>query len=246
VGGERPVNRPVRRALVLQHIGCEPPGVYEDVLVERGVEIVRIELDEGGALEPWNGFDLTIVMGGPMGAYELEAHPWLCGEIAAIGDAARAGHPVWGVCLGAQILAASLGAVVHAGPVPEVGVLPVSLTAAGIADVVFGAMPVQLPVLQWHGDTFELPAGATLLATSPAYAHQAFRFERSYALQFHLEVSRTMASEWAEVPAYREALDRVLGEGSWPHLRGALEASVDEMSTRARTLFERWLDHVVR
>ena len=145
------------------------------------------------ALPDWREFAGTIVMGGPMGAYEEEAHPWLVEEKRAIRAAAQADHPVWGVCLGAQLLASALGAAVYPGPEAEVGLLPVELTAAAADDPVFGDAPARFPTLQWHGDTFDLPEGATLLASSPAYRNQAFVFERAYGLQFHLEVSPELA-----------------------------------------------------
>ena len=116
------------RVLVLQHIACEPPGVYEDVLLERGASIHRVELDEGESLPARRGFDAIVAMGGPMSATDDSTLPWLTGEKQLIGDAVRAGTPFWGVCLGVQLLAASLGARVYTGPEPEVGLLPVEIT----------------------------------------------------------------------------------------------------------------------
>jgi GMP synthase (glutamine-hydrolysing) len=231
------------KVLVLQHIACEPPGVYEDVLRDRGVTIERVELDDGDPLPDWRQFDAAIAMGGPMGAGDDEDLPWLAGERQAIHDAVHAGLPFWGVCLGAQLLAASLGARVFSGPAPEVGVLPVTLTQAARDDPVFAEAPHALPTLQWHGDTFDLPAGAQLLATSPAYANQAFRWGRAaYGLQFHLEVSTEMAAEWREVPAYAEALERMLGPGAFERLSEELAGRSGEMRVHARRIFERWLD----
>ena len=143
--------------LVLQHIECEPPAAFEDELCSRGLDLVRVELDEGDSLPDWREFAATIVMGGPMGAYEEDAHPWLVEEKRQIGEAARAGHPVWGVCLGAQLLAGALGARVYPGHEPEVGLLPVELTATAAEDPVFNGAPSQFPTLQWHGDSFDLP-----------------------------------------------------------------------------------------
>ncbi len=145
--------------LVLQHIACEPPGVFEDVLVERGARVHRVELDEGEALPDWRGFDAIIAMGGPMSATDDAELPWLTEEKRLIAAAARSGMPFWGVCLGVQLLAASLGAHVYRGPEPEVGLLPVEITADGRADPVFANVPDGLVTLQWHGDTFDLPEG---------------------------------------------------------------------------------------
>jgi GMP synthase-like glutamine amidotransferase len=229
--------------LVLQHIACEPPGVYEDVLVERCATIQRVELDEGEPLPDWRDFAAIVAMGGPMSVNDEDALPWLRSEKAFIADAVRAGTPIFGACLGVQLLAVSLGGEVHAGAAPEVGLLPVFLTEAAIDDPVFADLPRELLTLQWHGDTFSLPEGAVLLAGSPAYGNQAFRWGRSaYGVQFHLELSREMAEEWTRVPAYAEALERVLGPGAETALVDALAAHADELRAHGRLMFERWLD----
>ncbi len=155
----------------------------------------------------------------------------------------RAGTPYWGACLGVQLLAASLGARVYAGQAPEVGVLPVTLTAEGRADPVFRSLPESFPTLQWHGDTFDLPDGATLLASSPAYPNQAFRYgQRAYGVQFHVEVSEPMAAEWGRVPAYTEYADRVLGPGGIDRLMADFRAEQERMRSHARTMFEAWVE----
>jgi GMP synthase (glutamine-hydrolysing) len=228
--------------LVLQHIACEPPGVYEDVLHERGATIHRVELDEGDPLPDWRDFDAIVAMGGPMGAVDDDAHPWLVDEKRLIGEAVRSGLPFWGVCLGVQLLAASLGARVYPGSAPEVGLLPVTLTGEALADPVFAGMPRELLTLQWHGDTFDLPDGAARLAESPAYPNQAFRFgAAAYGVQFHLEVSSELAREWGSVPAYAESLEHVLGQGALDRLLAELEARSHAVLPQGRRVFERWL-----
>jgi GMP synthase-like glutamine amidotransferase len=119
------------------------------------------------------------------------------------------------------------------------------LTGEARSDPVFGEAPHELVTLQWHGDTFELPDGAVRLASSPAYANQAFRFERAYGVQFHLEVSAEMAREWAEVPEYISSLERTLGVEEAPAFLAAIQTRAPEMRTEGRALFERWLDRVV-
>lgn len=232
--------------LVLQHIACEPPGVYEDVLLERDARITRVELDEGEPLPALDGFDAVIAMGGPMSVNDEADHPWLVDEKRLIADAARGGVPFWGACLGVQLLASALGASVYAGSAPEVGVLPVTLTQAGRDDPVTGALPGDVLTVQWHGDTFDLPDGATLLASSPEYPNQAFRYGKAYGVQFHLEVSREMAEEWAQVPAYGEYADRVLGPGSLTSLIDAIGDGATTMRDHGRRMFEAWLDATVR
>lgn len=233
------------RILVLQHIACEPPGVFEDVLRERGAALDRVELDEGERLPDWRDYDAIVAMGGPMSANDESELPWLADEKRAIGEAVRAGTPYWGACLGVQLLAASLGARVYPGPAPEVGLLPVELTGEGSRDRVFADLPERLQTLQWHGDTFDLPDEAVRLARSPAYPNQAFRYgERAYGIQFHVEVSPGMAREWGEVPTYAETLDRMLGAGALDRLVGELEADGGAMLDHGRTMFGRWLDLV--
>jgi GMP synthase-like glutamine amidotransferase len=232
--------------LVLQHIACEPPGAFEDVLRDAGATIHRVELDEGDPLPPWRDFAAIVAMGGPMSVNDDEELPWLAAEKAAIGEAVRAGVPYWGSCLGVQLLAASLGARVYPGGEPEVGVLPVTLTEEGRADPVLGGLPPQFPALQWHGDTFDLPQGATLLASSPAYPAQAFRHgEAAYGVQFHVEVTDEMAREWAGVPAYAEYADRVLGPGGIDRLMADFAAARDAMLDIGRRMFERWVEIAV-
>ncbi len=233
------------RLLVLQHIACEPPGAYEDELVARGGEVVRVMVDQGQPLPELSGFDGIIVMGGPMGAYEEDRLPWLREEKQLIAEAAAEGMPVWGVCLGAQLLAASLGAPVAPGPEPEVGVLPVYRTADAENDPVFCVLPPRFLALQWHSDTFALPAGGVLLVRSDAYEHQAFRVGRAYGLQFHIEIGTGLAEEWGRVPAYAQSLEGILGQGALPSLLTQVEAHEREMTTMARRLFAGWLEHVV-
>jgi len=96
------------RVLILQHIACEPPGIYEDILLERGGTLERVEIDAGQQLPDWQGFDAILAMGGPMSVNDDRTLPWLTGEKQWIKDAVLAGKPYWGVCLGVQLLAAAL------------------------------------------------------------------------------------------------------------------------------------------
>jgi GMP synthase-like glutamine amidotransferase len=231
--------------LVLQHAGCEPPGAYEDELIARRVPFARVLLDEGGELPDWRAYAGIVAMGGAMGAYEDDAHPWLAAEKRLIAEAVRAGVPYWGVCLGAQLLAASLGARVAPGPRAELGVLPVELTAAAAQDPVFAAAPASFATLQWHGDTYELPPGAVRLASSREYQQQAFVLGRAYALQFHLEVTSKLADEWMQIPEYVSELQELAGPEAPAELLAQMRAAEPESVPLARRLFARWLVDVV-
>jgi len=230
------------KVLVLQHISCEPPGAYEEVLRENSAELHFVELDQGESLPDWDGFDAIVAMGGPMSANDEESLPWLAAEKHLIGQAVRAGKAFWGTCLGAQLLAAGLGARVYPGPVPEVGVMHVELTDASREDPVFGPVPRRLLTFQWHGDTFDLPEGAALLAGSKLYPAQAFRWgRRAYGVQFHVEVSPEQAIEWGRVPEYRDALTKVLGEYALERVISELRSNSAGLLGAARTMFQRWL-----
>ena len=232
--------------LVLQHADCEPPGAYEDELLARGIPIERVLVDRCSELPDWRAYAGIVAMGGAMGAYDDALHPWLGPEKQLIAAAVRAGKPYWGVCLGAQLLAASLGARVAAGPQPELGVMPVELTADAARDPVFAGAPQTFAALQWHGDTYELPRGATQLARSRLYEQQAFVFANAYALQFHLEVTYELGVEWMQIPAYVHELEELGGHGSSAALLEQLKAIEPRSVPLARELFARWLQRVVR
>lgn len=234
------------RALVLQHIACEPPGLYEAVLVERGAEIHRVELDEGERLPDWRGFDLIVAMGGPMSVNDDATLPWLTDEKRLIGEAVHAGVPFFGACLGVQLLAASLGARVYAGPNPEVGLLAVTLTAEGRRDPVTRDLPEHLFTIQFHGDTFDLPEGATRLASSQTYANQALRWKQAYGVQFHLEVDGAMVQSWLEVPEYATYLEKTLGPGGGQQLLSNFRSKSSELLGYGRRLFTAWLETAVQ
>jgi GMP synthase-like glutamine amidotransferase len=231
------------RVLVLQHIACEHPGVFSEVMRERGVEPIPVELDENEPLPDWREFDGVLAMGGPMGAGDDAEHAWLGPEKRLVREAVEAERPFLGVCLGVQLLAAALGARVYDAEQPEIGLLPVELTAEGRDDPLFAGLDERLMSLQWHGDTFDLPSGAVRLAHSPPVPNQAFRAgERAYGVQFHLEVTGEMAREWGEVPAYRRSLAETLGEEGGTAFLADVERRADELRPAARRLFSNWLD----
>ncbi len=186
-----------RRALIVRHTPFEGAAGFRLPIEQAGYAFERIEAtDPGFATLDWLAPDLIVVMGGPMGVYEAAAYPWMEGEIAGLARRIAAGLPTLGVCLGSQMIAAALGARVYPGPVKEVGFAPVALSRDGAASPLRHLADV--PVLHWHGDTFELPDGVELLAGIDAYPHQAFRRGRTLlALQFHPEMGEDpRIEEW--------------------------------------------------
>ncbi|MEU8380907.1 type 1 glutamine amidotransferase [Streptosporangium sp. NPDC048865] len=190
------------RAVVIQHVPFEGPALIAPALSAAGAEVRVVRVDRHEPLPEASRLDALVVLGGPMGALDDHDHPHLAGERELIARCVRQGRPVLGVCLGAQLLAASLGAEVRRGPAVEVGTGTVTLTPDGLADPVLGPSGPELPVVHWHQDTFGLPEGGVLLAGSDRYAHQAFRVGESYGLQFHVELD---ADALARVTPYLPA-----------------------------------------
>jgi len=150
----------------------------------RGLQFNIRHLDRGEPLPDSRGRG-TRGDGSADGVYENRSYPFLTGEARQIEDSLRRRQPVLGICLGCQLLVHALGASVHRGESPEIGFGFVELTEAGKRDPVIGTTGPSCPVFHWHGDTFDVPSGATLLASSAAYPHQAFRKgDSAYGLNF--------------------------------------------------------------
>ena len=147
--------------------------------------------------EGWEHVAALIVLGGPMAVEDDEKFPFLRWEKRIIRAAIDESVPILGVCVGAQLIAATLGARIYRGSVKEIGWNPISITPHGQVDSLLGYLPESATVFQWHGDGFDLPAGAVCLASSSHYGIQAFRLGKIiYGLQFHLEVTPRMIERW--------------------------------------------------
>lgn len=189
----------IRAWTVLQHVAWEGPGLIVAEAKRRGLRLDVRRLDLGATVPKMHDVDGLVVMGGPMGAYEADKYPFIAEECRLIEQLVGNGRPVLGVCLGAQVLAHALGARVYPGNGPELGFGFVELTELGEQDPVVGIAGSSLPVFHWHGDTFDLPIGAALLASSVPYPHQAFRFgNTAYGLQFHVEPDPGTWLAWRE------------------------------------------------
>ena len=177
----------MKRALVIRHVDHEGIAGYREPVEAAGYDIHRVAAHHAGCamldiLSP----DLVVVMGGPMGVYDTDRYPWLDDEIAVLRRRIAADRPVLGVCLGSQLIAAALGAAVRKGPVREIGFAPLRLTDAGAAGPLRHLATTE--VLHWHGDTFDVPDGTELLATTTHYAQAFARGPNVLALQFHAEM----------------------------------------------------------
>src|SRR6202167_3414078 len=185
-----------KTCLAVRHVAFEDLGLLAALLAARGYGVRWLEagvdpIPAAALVEP----DLVVVLGGPIGVYEADTYPFIAAEIAAIAARLTSNKPMLGICLGAQMMAAALGARVAPGPVKEIGWAPLTLTAAGKTSVL--APLGTSPVLHWHGDNCELPAGCEGLASTPHCPVQAFaRLPSQLALQFHLETEPARFESW--------------------------------------------------
>jgi GMP synthase-like glutamine amidotransferase len=179
------------RAHVFQHVPFEGLGSIEPWLRARRAAVSFTRFYESAALPALGDIDLLIALGGPMSVNDEDVLPWLRSEKQFVASAIAAGKPVLGICLGAQLIASALGARVYPGPQKEIGWFPVFAAEAGAR--AFG-LPAEFLAFHWHGETFDLPPGATPLCRSAACANQAFSVgPRALALQFHLETTPASA-----------------------------------------------------
>jgi GMP synthase (glutamine-hydrolysing) len=177
--------------IVLQHAAPEGPALIGDALARRGFRLRTVRADLGAPVprSPEDAAGL-VVMGGPMGVYEAGVHAYLRDELALLEAALVSGTPILGVCLGSQLLAAALGARVAPSGTKEMGWLDVERLGGSEGDLLLGEAPPRFAPLHWHGDAFDLPAGAVPLARSALTPCQAFRHrDHAWGLLFHLEAT---------------------------------------------------------
>lgn len=187
-----------KNSLIIKHNPSEGGGLFEKILREKGWTKEILPLYDGKALPvSVDSYGLILIMGGPMSANDEDRVPFLKKELPFIRQMLKLGKPVLGICLGAQLMAKSLGAQVYPGPYKEIGWYFLNQTPAAKSDPLFSLLDSCFLVFQWHGETFDLPNGGMCLAGNEAYPRQAFRFgERAYGLQFHFEVTEPMIKTW--------------------------------------------------
>jgi GMP synthase (glutamine-hydrolysing) len=181
---------------VIQHVSFEDLGLWNQVLLDRNFDIIW---HQGGinppAEEDWVKADLGIVLGGPIGVNDQEQYPWLKNELELVKSRISAGRPLAGICLGAQMIAAALGAAVYPNGKKEIGWSKLRISSEGMRSPLRHLLDV--PVLHWHGDTFDLPEDAKLLAATEITRHQAFSLGGNIiAFQFHPEADASSLERW--------------------------------------------------
>lgn len=229
-----------RRVVILQHQEVVAPGYLEEVLAESGFQRRVVRVDRYDPLPTSNGYEALVVLGGEMSAYQEAEYRFLAAEKALLAGAVSQGTPVLGICLGAQLLADALGGRTVPGPRSEIGYEPVELTVDGRQDPVLRHLGG--PVLSWHGDTFELPPGARLLARSETYP-QAYRLRRALGIQFHPEVPPEMVEEWVALVGR----DRIRESGGDPDtLVAEAWARAEEARATGRRVLAAWAEEAAR
>ena len=228
------------RLLVFQHIACEHPGILRQFLAEDGVDWVAVELDEGEAIPKLDDFDALWVMGGPMDVWEVEAHPWLTEEKRAIRYwVSELQRPFLGFCLGHQLLADALGGTCGPQVPAEIGICAIDLTQEGCADRLFTGLPARQQCLQWHSvQVTRPPEGSMVLAKSDLCGVQALRVgARAWSMQYHVEIEPDTVSNWAAIPAYRQALEKAMGPDALSKMERDADANMQDFSRNARQIY---------
>ncbi|MGC3992161.1 MAG: gamma-glutamyl-gamma-aminobutyrate hydrolase family protein [Chthoniobacteraceae bacterium] len=230
----------MKHVLHIQNGPHDKPGLFEQALVSAGVAITTMHPWRGEPVpSTLQGFDGLSLGGGGMSAYETEQYPFLKDEMRLVREAAQDDKPVYGMCLGAQIMAAALGARVYANREKEIGFYAIDLLPEAQEDALWRDCDPRFAPMSWHGDTFDLPAGAVRLASSALTPNQLFRAGRAlYGFQFHLEVDGPLLTEMIETS--REGLT-AQGVDADAFLQSAEERLPQVLDT-ATTVYARWAE----
>ena len=228
------------KLLVCQHVPYEPLGTLDPKLRSSGLRIRYVNFGRDPHARPTlDGYAGVVILGGAMNVDEVERHPHLATEVELIREALDREMPVVGICLGAQLIAKSLGAGVRAAMRREVGWHDVTLSDEGSSDPLLGHLGRSARLFQWHRDVFDLPPGAISLGSSERCAHQALRYRSNvYGFQFHLEVDEPLIERWLRVPVHRQDLEAVAEEVDPDAIRRETRERISEHRQTAARIFD--------
>ncbi len=231
----------IREVYIIQQVPHESAGIFKGTLRKYGIQAHVLLPYKGDPVPDSIGPDSAVmVLGGPMGAMDDTLYPYLKDELRLIEFALKKGIPIIGVCLGAQLMARAAGARVYSGDTKEIGWYDISLTQAGLRDPLLLGSSTELSVFQWHGDTFDLPPGATRLASSKLFPNQLIKIgKNAYAMQFHLEVTEMMIRDWLDIN--KEELDGLTGLISSNDIEDRVEEKITALNRFGDAVFSRFL-----
>ena len=230
--------------IVLQHIKIEDPGYIKDLMLNDGVNLTTIELDEGEKIpNDLSKFDAMFCMGGPMDTYMEDQYPWLIEEKEKIKEfVIDLKKPYLGFCLGCQLLGEAVGGQVVRSNPSEIGMMEINFSDKKNDDSLFSSFPNKIKSLQWHSyevNNLESNKDVVVLASSPITKYQIFKYQNhAYGIQFHIEIKDTTVNEWGCVPEYKKALEDQLGDGALEKFDNAAKDNMTDMNNYSKILYK--------
>ncbi len=234
------------KILVFQHVAHEILGTLNPLLKGSGFRIRYVNFGrENYKIPELDNYDGLIVLGGPMGVNEVDKYPYLIPELKAIERAIEKEMPIFGICLGAQLIAKALGARVKKNKMKEIGWYDVMPTKEGVDDNLISQLSKTEKIFQWHGDTFDIPRCGVHLARSPRCENQAFKYgEKIYGFQFHLEVDKIMIERWLKNSVNVEELSNLKGIIYPEDIRKDTPIYIDRLKELSNLVFSKYIKNL--
>jgi len=234
----------MKKLLVLQHVPHELLGTLNPLLKKSGFRIRYVNFARHPDAQPdLDGYDGLVVLGGPMSVNDAGRLPHLSTEMKLIEEALRRALPVLGICLGAQLIAKTLGAAVYRNKIKEIGWYDVSPTDHAQSDPLLGAFAETEKIFQWHGETFDIPCSTHHLAFSSLCANQAFRHgDNVYGFQFHLEVDEPMIHRWLRVAENRQEIAALGGAITPERIHEETSAHISRLHQLSERVFGEFIN----